>query len=95
MSVSGDAWTADFTGTIIGGVTAATGDPGKLTADVEIAPVPTPNGIASVVRVVGVQSAWPASLLGSNNARVRVVGPLWTTGSGLIRCSPPTSIQAV
>jgi hypothetical protein len=94
MAVSGHSWTTDFVGDIVGSPAAATGDPGKLFADVEIAPSPTPAGVASVVRVVAAQSDWPSALIGSTNARVHVVGALWTTGTGLIRCTP-TSILKV
>lgn len=91
--VPGHSWTTEFVGDIIGNPIASVGNASKLVADVEIAPAPTPDGIGSVVRVVAPAEAW-GRLVGMDNARVRVVGALWTTRSGLIRCTP-TVLQAV
>lgn len=91
MAVSGHTWTTEFVGDIIGSPMSAQ-DPHKLVADVEIAPAPTPDGIASWVRLVAPVDLWTDGLIGSDNARVHVVGVLWTTASGLIRCTP-TSIS--
>jgi hypothetical protein len=94
VSISGHSWTTDFIGDVIGNPISFPGDPSKLFADVEISPAPTPEGIGSVVRVVDDFADWPPSVVSTFNARVHVVGKLWTTANGLIRCTP-TSITAV
>lgn len=94
MSVTGDNFDADFTGTILGGPAATVNDPNKLYADVEVSPPPSPSGIGLVIRVVAPSTDWPQQLLGSTDARVHVVGKNWATNGGLMRCTP-TSIAAV
>lgn len=93
MAVSGHSWITDFIGDIIGGPVAIVAGQTLLMADVEIAAAPTAPNVASVVRVVAEAEMW-GDLVGTNNARVRVIGKLWTTATGIIRCTP-TSIANV